>query len=125
MENETIINDEKKFRKVFAKRLRKLRIDRELTLKEFAAALCQKYDVEITYGSISNYERSFRIPSIYVLTFIADFFNVSNDFLLGVTNIENEAKNDVNIYSDINNMTIKEVNELYLKIKDIGINFNK
>ena len=128
------------FRKVFAKRLKMLRIDRELTLKEFAAALEQKYEIEITYGSISNYERAFRIPDLRTLTFISDFFDVSNDYLLGQTDVKNAKVLQTSIYDDNNtkhdvkiavdkdsklaDMPLKDVVKLVKELQELGIDFN-
>ena len=59
------------------KRLKALREARELTQKELAAIL----DVERT--SIGKYELKDITPNAVVLKKMADFFNVSVDYLLG------------------------------------------
>ena len=137
---ENINEKDLEFRKVFAKRLRMLRIDKKMTLKELAAALEQKYEIEITYGSISNYERSFRIPDIRILSYIADFFDVSTDYLLNVTDERNAKILQTSIYDDNNtkhevkiavdkdsklaDMPLKDVVKLVKELQELGIDFN-
>jgi transcriptional regulator with XRE-family HTH domain len=137
---ENINEKDLEFRKVFANRLKMLRTDRKLTLKELAAALQQKYEIEITYGSISNYERYFRIPDLRILTFISNFFDVTNDYLLGVTDVKNAKILQTSIYDDNNtkhdvkiavdkdsklaDMPLKDVVKLVKELQDLGIDFN-
>ena len=137
---ENINEKDLEFRKVFANRLKMLRTDRKLTLKELAAALQQKYEIEITYGSISNYERYFRIPDLRILTFISNFFDVTNDYLLGVTDVKNAKILQTSIYDDNNtkhevkiavdkdsklaDMPLKDVVKLVKELQELGIDFN-
>lgn len=62
-------------------RLAELRNNKELTLKE-----CAK-NLGLNITTLSNYETGYREPSLETLTKIADFFNVSTDYLLGRTDI--------------------------------------
>ena len=74
---------------VFADRLTKLRLKRNLRQTDLARYL------HISTSAISNYEQSIRYPDIELLVQIADFFGVSTDYLLGRTNVlypEKEAK---------------------------------
>lgn len=65
-------------------KLKKLRENMGLDQKDVAEKL------NIQQGSYSNYERGKRTPDIETLKKIADFYNVSADFLLGKSN-ENES----------------------------------
>ncbi|MBX6333744.1 helix-turn-helix domain-containing protein [Candidatus Saccharibacteria bacterium] len=58
-------------------RLRALREKRKLTQKELAEKL------NIPNQNISNYERDFRQPDYETLQTLADFFDVTTDYLLG------------------------------------------
>jgi len=58
-------------------RLRALREKRKLTQKELAEKL------NIPNQNISNYERDFRQPDYETLQMLADFFDVTTDYLLG------------------------------------------
>ena len=137
---ETINEKDLEFRKVFSKRLKMLRIDRKLTMKEFAAALRQKYNIKISYGSIANYERCHRVPTLNVLVDIASFFDVSSDYLLGKTDTKNATVLQTSIYDEENNphevkiavdkdskladMPLKDVMKLVKELQDLGIDFN-
>ena len=59
--------------------LKKLRIEKNLTLRELATVL------EMGNSSLSQYESGTRQPDFKTLKKIADYFNVSIDYLLGRT----------------------------------------
>ncbi|MBQ2753629.1 MAG: helix-turn-helix transcriptional regulator [Firmicutes bacterium] len=63
----------------FGARLRKLRKESELTQQQLADKL------DVTKASISAYETNAKYPSIEVLIKIANTFNVSADYLLGIS----------------------------------------
>lgn len=60
-------------------KIRYLRIKNNLTSKELSRAL------DISESAISLYENCKRKPGIDLIVKIADYFNVSTDFLLGVS----------------------------------------
>lgn len=60
-------------------RLRQLRKMNNLTAKEFSAIF------NISHSSVSLYESGKRTPSIDLIIKIAQYFDVSTDYLLGVT----------------------------------------
>ena len=62
---------------LFGSRLRQLRKEDNLTQKELAAKL------GLAFSTISMYERGIREPDFETTEEIADYFNVSMDFLLG------------------------------------------
>ena len=64
-------------KEVFANRLRELRIAKKLSQTELA----EKFGVQRQV--ISYYENGSRTPNIDFIYKIAQFFNVSTDFLLG------------------------------------------
>lgn len=61
----------------FGEMLAELRQDRGMSQKELAKKLY------VTVGTISNYEHGVHLPDVEKLIIIADFFNVSTDYLLG------------------------------------------
>ena len=67
---------------MFDNRLIKLREEMKKTKKEVADAL------GMPYNTYSNYESNLREPNSAVLIKIADFYNVSIDYLLGLSNIK-------------------------------------
>lgn len=66
-------------------RIKELRQEKEMKQKELAAA------IGITHGAISQYETGRSIPSQALLVKFAKFFNVSVDYLLGLTDEKNAA----------------------------------
>ena len=81
---------------MIGKRLYQLRKENKLTQKELAKLL------GLTDRAISYYETEKRYPAPDILIKIADFFNVSIDWLFGRTNI----RSSVNIVAD-NNLEYK------------------
>ena len=70
---------------VFKDRLKLLRENKKISSKEFADAL------NVDTATISNWEAGRRFPKNEVLLEIADYFNVSLDYLLGRTDDEQVA----------------------------------
>lgn len=67
---------------VFKDRLKGLREDSDLTQDELAKAL------KITRSALSNYETAIREPDVKLLVDIANYFDVSLDYLMCRTNIK-------------------------------------
>jgi transcriptional regulator with XRE-family HTH domain len=76
----------------FADRLKEERIQKNLTQTELAKTLY------LGQTSVSKYESGKQIPEMPTLQKIADFFEISIDYLLGKTDIRN--------YTDDPNITI-------------------
>ena len=64
----------------FGVRLKELRQMNKLKQTDLAEIL------NVTYRAIQNYEAGNREPNIDKLVFLADYFNVSIDYLVGRTN---------------------------------------
>ena len=63
----------------FAERLKELREEKGLTLVQLAKEL------KFSHVAVGRWERKARIPNIEALIVIAKYFNVSADYLLGLT----------------------------------------
>ena len=70
--------------KIFGERLKKLRANRHLTQDE----LGEIFDPPLAQSTIGTYERGVRQPSLENLITISEYFNVSIDYLLGITDEE-------------------------------------
>lgn len=68
-----------KARIAFSARLEQLLVDNELTQREFGEK------IGISTGAVSYYIRALKTPSILLLQTISETFNVSSDYLLGIT----------------------------------------
>jgi len=66
-------------------RLKELRNKKKLTQKQLAEK------INVTHVSISGYESGNRSPDTDTLQRLADFFEVSTDYLLGRTNPKNSS----------------------------------
>lgn len=84
----------------FGNKLRRLREDKNKLQKEVALEL------NVSYTGYSSYENDLRMPGIKMVIKIADYFNVSTDYLLG---------RDTKIYIDDEKL-IKELEELKIAI---------
>lgn len=72
-------------------RLRELREDRDLRQSDIAKA------TGIDQKTISNYETGKTKPDSEALILLADFFDVTIDYLVGRTNINCRNSNDVKV----------------------------
>ncbi len=64
-------------RKEFAYRLKDLRMEKGLTLKQLSE------HIGVSFNTISRWEREERVPNIENIVTLAEFFKVSTDYLCG------------------------------------------
>lgn len=81
-------------------RLRQLRRMKGLKQVELVAALFDKYQVRIDNSSISSYEKDINTPPPQIYELLADFFDVSLDYLRCLTD-ETRPKPPVVLNPDI------------------------
>lgn len=73
------------FKSTFGDRIKMLRTEKDLTQDEMAVDFVRKTGVIITKSSISYYEHNKRTPEAKMLESLADYFDVSVDFILART----------------------------------------
>ena len=61
----------------FSQRLKEIRLDKKLTLKQVSSML------NIPLTTYANYEQGVREPSLSTLNALCDVYGVSSDYLLG------------------------------------------
>ena len=66
---------------IFSKRLKELRESKNLTIVALAK------EINVSDAAISRWENQLRIPNIVDLRKIAEFFNVSADYLIGLQDL--------------------------------------
>lgn len=70
---------------IFAKRLKELRLEKELSLDMVVYDIEKKYDIEITKSHLSRWENGKNEPSIRFAAYLAQYYGVSLDYLIGLT----------------------------------------
>lgn len=70
----------------FGERFKKLRIEKGLKQQELADDFNKTFEHTVTKSSISQYEHNKKSPEIKALKKFALYFDVSIDYLLGVSN---------------------------------------
>lgn len=69
---------------VFGKRLKDLRDEHELTMDFVVYDMQRKFHIEINKSQLSRWERG-QSPALHYLKYLAMYYNVSADYLLGIT----------------------------------------
>lgn len=101
-------------KQMFAKRLKALREEKRLNQKELAA------EIDISNGSISYYEKAERLPDIETAYKLSKFFDVSADYLIGLTDVKTS---NINIkatcdYTGLTERSISTLNYVQCKLKE-------
>jgi transcriptional regulator with XRE-family HTH domain len=75
-------------KEVFSHRLKELRSSKKLTLEQLGKEL------GVIKQTIGHWESGIRLPNLEMTVSIADYFNVSLDYLVGRTNTPEIRKDD-------------------------------
>ena len=110
----------------FGELLAELRSDRQMTQRELADILY------VTAGTISNYEKGVHLPDVEKLISIANYFNVSTDYLLGRTvydfpldYLDKPISSDKTLgalVKDISSLETDRIKALLLIVNDMKLN---
>lgn len=71
------------FKMSFGQRFKSLRLEKGFTQEALVEDFYRVTNVAMTKSAVSNYERDQRVPEIPLLRLIADYFDVTVDYLLG------------------------------------------
>ncbi len=93
----------------FGIKLRKLRKEREMTQQQLADKL------DITKATVSAYETDAKYPSIEVLIKIAKTFEVSTDYLLGLSETNDFQNSQL---TDEQNILIQEIERQFVYLNN-------
>lgn len=69
------------------KKLKQLRTERDLTLDMVVYSISQEYNIEFTKGNLSRWENGINLPSLRLAAYLAKFYGVSLDYLIGNTDV--------------------------------------
>ena len=95
----------------FGERFKELRLEKGLTQQELAEDFNKIYGHTFSKPSISQYENGKRTPENQALKNFASYFNVSIDYLLGVSDIKNN--NIKPEKKDLQNDFLTEINKFF------------
>ncbi|MEC2288732.1 helix-turn-helix domain-containing protein [Bacillus velezensis] len=73
---------------IFGERLKSLRDKKKQSINELVVDLNKKYETKISKSMISRYENGQSDPKMEMVRILADYFNVSSDYLVGISDIE-------------------------------------
>jgi transcriptional regulator with XRE-family HTH domain len=71
-------------------RLHSLRKSKSLTQEAFASSLNERYDLKINKSMVSKWENNIDTPSLNSVKYMAIFFGVSLDYLLGISDCDQD-----------------------------------
>lgn len=90
----------------FGQRLNELRNTKNMSQEDLAKQL------KISKSAIGMYERDQREPSFELINQIADYFNVTVDYLMGRTNLPNINETNMSFFGGPENYTQDEIEEM-------------
>lgn len=94
------------YSKNFGQRLRKLRLEKKLTMKELGKIF------SVAESTISGYENGNRKPDIETVGRFADFFEVNVDYLIGRKNSPNDNTSENLFFFDMEGLTEEEIEDI-------------
>ena len=106
---------------IMAQRLKELRTGRGLSHESLRKALMDKYEIDISVDSLKNYEvsktphaKAYKNDGMRVeyLRCLSDFYGVSSDFILGITDVKSTSKG---VQSIIKNTGLSEQSAVALR----------
>lgn len=71
---------------IFAQRLKELRTEKQLTMDMVVYDMGIKFNIELTRSHLSRWESGKTEPSIRYAAYLAKYYGVSLDYLMGLTN---------------------------------------
>lgn len=101
---------------IFSERLAELRQQHNETSRDLARAL------DVSFSAISNYQLGKRTPDIIFLQKVARHYNVSADYLLGLSDVKS-TEQDMKIACEVTGLSEKAIENIIKNIKGNSINF--
>lgn len=74
--------------KNLGERLKELRQQRQLTMDMVVYDVSNTYHIEFTKGNLSRWENGINYPSLVYAAYLAKYYNVSLDYLIGNTDVK-------------------------------------
>lgn len=104
---------------MYGKRIRTLREKLGLSQTQFIEAFVSKFgeDYRMAQTALSKYEQEQREPKFEMLIAFANFFEVTTDFLLGVSTDTKTDKKDTSLINEVSMILCNFTEEELLDIK--------
>lgn len=107
----------------FGEKFKKRRLEMGLAQEKFANEFNRRYNYSFTKSTISNYENNFRTPEMTVLIKLAEFMNLSTDYLLGLNEKREQDDFLVAFYDSAKDLSDDAKNDVlrfveFLKVKE-------
>lgn len=74
------------------RRLKELRTERDMSLDMVIYDINQRYNLDISKGNLSRWENDKNTPILYYAKYLCLYYNVSLDYLIGLTKIKTPVK---------------------------------
>lgn len=74
------------------RRLKELRTERDMSLDMVIYDINQRYNLDISKGNLSRWENDKNTPNLYYAKYLCLYYNVSLDYLIGLTKIKTPVK---------------------------------
>lgn len=98
---------------VLGERIKQLRKDRKMTQEDLAKVLRDDYNLNVDRVMISKWETGFQIPRIHNIMCIANFFDVSVDFLTRKSSSTKPVNEQLfELFNSLNNENKSKIIEL-------------
>lgn len=108
----------------FGERFRLLRKEKKLSQKEMVEDFNKRFGLNYTNRSISKYEKNLRKPEMNNIEKFAKYFDVSVDYLLGISDIRNPKIKKIYV-KERNKPTYIYIDEMVKKIRKDNPNLNE
>lgn len=73
-------------------RIYQLRTEKGLTMDMIVADMNEKYDIQLNKSMFSRWEKEITNPSLENAKFLCDYFDVSLDYLIGLTDARTPSR---------------------------------
>lgn len=77
--------------KIVAERLKDLRLNCGYTMEMVVADIKREYGVKLQRAHLSKWENGVNLPSIYAIYVLSNYYHVSADYLIGLTDCKAPA----------------------------------
>ena len=101
----------------FKDRLKELRLECDYSMGDVVVEVNKRFGSNLTTSHISRYENGERTPSITIASYLAQFYGVSLDYLVGLVNDRTEKLGDPSTWKHERIIVKKKGDEYKVEVK--------